>query len=258
MKTIFVSSVWLALILSVPTGVALAQDSSRVPDVSADANASVDATAHAEVHAGTDEQTNQQPQPAGQTKKSQQKSATKWTIQPSDQVPATRFQPMQSTTKPTPTPDAERTDSKALFNPLTRTETPPDEEAAGGKNQSQGVSSAKASQPLGSKPQPETQSAARLKMLESLNNNVPAPSSKTWNSPVNASIRKTTGPTTSATATPRKKPQTTSPPPLQNSLSKPGDSKSNSLKSNQQKRKPLDSTLHDKPGSALDSRSSPN
>jgi hypothetical protein len=258
MRTIFASSFWLALILSVPTGVALAQDSTRVPDVSADANASVDATAHAEVHAGTDERTNQQPQPAGQTKKSQQKSATKWTLQPSDQVPATRFQPMQSTTKPTPTPDPERTDSKALFNPLTRSEAPPDDEAAPGKHQWQGVSSTRANQPLGSKPQPDTQAAARQKLLDSLNNNAPPPSSKTWNSPVNASTHKTTGPTTSATATQRKKPQTTSQPPLQNSLSKPGDSKSSSLKSTQQKRKPLDSTLRDKPGSALDSRSSPN
>ena len=71
MKTIFTSSIWLALILSVPTRVALAQDSSRVPDVSADANASVDATVHADVHAGTDEQSKQQSQPPGQLNKRQ-------------------------------------------------------------------------------------------------------------------------------------------------------------------------------------------
>jgi hypothetical protein len=257
MKTIFTSSIWLALILSVPTRVALAQDSSRVPDVSADANASVDATVHADVHAGTDEQSKQQSQTPGQLNKRQQKSATKWGLQPSDQPPSTRFQTMQSTK---PTSDTQRTDSKALFNPLTSVETPPDDEAANEKkpSPSEGVSSARANQPLGSKPKPETQSAARLKLLDSLNTNAGAPSSKTWNSSVNANPHKYTGSAgTSATAT-RKKPQTTSQPPLQNSLSKPGDSKSNSLKSTQQKRKPLDSTLHDKPGSALDSRSSPN
>jgi hypothetical protein len=252
MKTIFASSFLLAFILSVPTGVALAQDSTRVPEVSADANASVDATAHAEVHAGTDEQSTQQPpQTPGQTNKRQQKGATKWTLQPSDQPPATRFQPAQSTK---PTPDTQRTDSKALFNPLTRDEAPPEEESANGKKPSERVSSAQANQPLGSKPQPEAQSAARMKMLDSLNSNVAGPSTKTWNSPVNAYSHKTNDPSaTSAAATSRKKPKATAQPPLQNSLSKPSDSKSN-----QQKRKPLDSTLNDKPGSALDSRSSPN
>jgi len=255
MKTIFTLSFWLAVILSVPTGVALAQDSTRVPDVNADANASVDATTHAEVHAGTDDQSKQQPQPLGQTNKHQQKGATKWTLQPSDQPSSTRFQTAQPTK---PTLETDRSDSKALFNPLTRTETPPNDDAAPGKNQSQGVSSTRANQPLGSKPQPDTQAAARQKLLDSLNNNAPPPSSKTWNSPVNAFPHKTTGPTTSATATTRKKPKTTTQTSLQNSLSKPGDSKSGSLNSNSQKRKSLDPTLHDKPSSALDSRSSPN
>jgi hypothetical protein len=250
MKTIFASSFCLALIFSVPTGAALAQDSPRVPDVSADANASVDATVHAEVHVGTDEQSNQHPQAPGQTNKRQQKGAIKWTLQPSDQPSSTRFQTAQPTK---PTLETDRSDSKALFNPLTMAETPPNDDAAPGKNQSQGVSPTQANKPLGSKPQPDTPSAARLKLLDSLNTNAAAPSSKTWNSPVNASHKSTGLGATSATATPRKKPKTTAQPPLQSSLSKPGDSKSS-----QQKRKPLDSTLQDKPGSALNSRSSPN
>jgi len=256
MKTIFASSFWLALIFSVPTGVALAQDSPRVPDVSADANASVDATAHAGMHAGTDDQSKQQPQPLGQTNKHQQKGATKWTLQPSDQPSSTRFQTAQPTK---PTLETDRSDSKALFNPLTRTETPPNDDAAPGKIQTQGVSPTQANKPLGSKPQPDTPSAARLKLLDSLNTNAAAPSPKTWNSSVDANPHKYSGSAaTSATATTRKKPQTTSRPPLQDSLSKPGDSKSSSVRSSQQKRKPLDSTLQDKPGSALNSRSSPN
>jgi hypothetical protein len=259
MKTILTLSFWLTVILSVPTGIASAQDSTRVPDVNADANASVDATVHADVHAGTDEQSKQQPQPPGQTNKHQQKGATKWTLQPSDETPSTRFKPIQSTTKPTLTPDTERSDSNALFNPLTRVETPPEGESARGEKQSQGVSSGRASQPLGSKPQPDAQSAAHQKLLDSLNDNVPPPSSKTWTSSVNAYPHKSTGPgATSATATPRKKPETTSQQPSQSGLSKPGDSKPGSLNSNSQKRKSLDSKLHDKPGSALDSRSSPN
>jgi len=115
MKNIFASSFWLALIFSVPTGVALAQDSPRVPDVSADANASVDATAHAEVHAGTDDPSKQQPQPLGQTNKRQQKGAIKWTLQPSDQLPSTRFQTAQPAK---PTLETDRSDSRRYLIPL--------------------------------------------------------------------------------------------------------------------------------------------
>jgi hypothetical protein len=257
MKTVFTSLFWLAFISCVPTGVALAQDSARVPEVSADPNAAVNATAHAEVHAGTDEQhSNQQPQLPRQTSNRQQKGATKWIFQPSDQASTARFQPMQSTKS---TPETEHSDPKALFNPLTRSETPPDEKPTPDKNRSGKVSPAGINQPPGKKQPPDSQSAAHLKLLDSLNNNVPPPTSKTWNSPVNSFAHKSTSPTaTSSTATSRKKPKPTAQPPLQDSLSRPSDSKSSSLKSNPQKRKPLDSTLHDKLGSARDSRSSPN
>ena len=256
MKTIFTSLLWLAFISCVPTGVALAQDSARVPEVSADPNASVDATAHAEVHAGTDEHSNQQPQPPRQSNNRQQKGATKWSLQQSDQASATRFQPMQSIKS---TPETEHSDPKALFNPLTRSENPPDEQPAREKNQSEGVSSARTNQPQGNKPQPDSQSAARMKLLDSLDNNAPAPSSKTWNSSVSPYARKSTSPTAALqAAASRKKPKATTQPPLQNSLSNPAGSKSSSLKSNQQKRKPLDPNLHDKLGSARDSQSSPN
>ncbi len=255
MKTIFTLSFWLAVIFSVPTGVALAQDSTRVPDVNADANASVDATAHAEVHAGTDDQSKQQPQPLGQTNKHQQKGATKWTLQPSDQPSSTRFQTAQPTK---PTLETDRSDSKALFNPLTRTETPPNDDAAPGKNQSQGVSSTRANQPLGSKPQPDTQAAARQKLLDSLNNNAPPPSSKSWNSPVNAFLT-------------RRRDQPRRQPPrhgrsLRQLLSRRyktvflSQATRNRVLSIQIRKSAnlLDPTLRDKPGSALDSRSSPN
>jgi hypothetical protein len=253
MKTILTLSFWVTVILSVPTGIASAQDSTRVPEVSADANASVDATVHADVHAGTDEQSKQQPQPAGQANKRQQKGTIKWALQPSDQPPSTRFQTTPATK---PALETDRSDSKALFNPLTRTEAPPEEESANGKKPSVGVPSAQANKPPGSKPQPDTPSAARLKLLESLNTNAAAPSSKTWNSSVNASSHKSTGTSaTSATVTTRKKPKADAHPPLQNSLSNSSNAKSGSLKSNSEKRKSLDPTLHDKPGSAL---SSPN
>jgi hypothetical protein len=258
MKKILALSFWLALMTCVPTGVALAQDSTRVPEVSADPNASVDATAHAEVHAGTDEQSNQQPQTPRQTNNRQPKGATKWTFQPSDQPPSTRFQPAQPA-KPNPAGQTERNDSMTLFNPLTRSETPPDEEPTADKNQSQKISPAGTNQPHGNKQPPDTQSAARLKLLDSLNNNVPPPTSKTWNSPVNSYAHKSTSSTaTSPAAISRKKPKPTAQPPLQDSLSRPSDSKSSSLKSNPQKRKPLDPTLHDKLGSSRDSQSSPN
>ena len=73
-----------------------------------------------------------------------------------------------------------------LFNPLTRSETPADEEATPDKNQSQKISPAGTNQLHGNKQPSDTQSAARLKLLDSLNNNVPPPTSKTWNSPVNS------------------------------------------------------------------------
>jgi hypothetical protein len=258
MKKIIALSFWLVLMSCVPTGVALAQDSTRVPEVSADPNASVDATAHAEVHAGTDEQSNQQPQTPRQTNNRQPKGATKWTFQPSDQPPSTRFQPAQSA-KPNPAGQTERNDSMTLFNPLTRSETPPSQEATPDKNQSQKTSPAGINQPYGNKQPLDTQSASRLKLVDSLNDNVPPPTSKAWNSPVNSYAHKSTSPTAmSPAATSRKKPKQTAQPPIQDSLSRPYESKSSSLKSNSPKRKLLDPALHDKLGSARRSQSSPN
>jgi hypothetical protein len=121
MKTSILIALYCA-ILALSSGVARAQDTTRVPNTNPDASSAVDAS----VHAGVDEQSALQSQPSRQSKKSRQTTYSHWAFESvnrsANQPSAARFQHEQA---PSALAQPEKGENPStLFNPLSRSETP--------------------------------------------------------------------------------------------------------------------------------------
>ena len=155
------TSIFIAVccvIFALSSAAVRAQDTTRVPDTNPDAGGSVDAW----VHAGVDEQSAQQPQPPRQPNKRQQTSYSHWAFQSANQPSATRFQPEQA---PSLLAQPGKSDNPStLFNPLTRSETPPPDILRHGQDTPFGIS------PIAGTNDPRNpQSAAVRGLLQNLN-----------------------------------------------------------------------------------------
>jgi hypothetical protein len=103
------------------SGAARAQDSTPVPEPNSDGGSAVDAS----VHAGVEEQSAQQPHSSVQpSNKRQQTSYSQRAFQSANQTSATRFQPSRAPSLPAE--PGETNNPSTLFNPLTRSEAPPE------------------------------------------------------------------------------------------------------------------------------------